>query len=244
MGPTLWSSDPDIFALANDEAMEYLGSLWGVPAYQANLGSHLDMLHETPLCMGMAWESENLYWVFNGKNGSIERVDFQDDHGPGFDDHDDGVIGRYVEGYVERVPDVPSHLVLDNSTGFLYIADTGNNAIKVLDTTSGVCGSDLSSMEWRVDHYQVDDADMWTLIDGSAAGLEQPSGLALVEDTLLVTDHATGFIYAFDLDGELIDWLDTERGADAVMGIEARSLDDIWFVDAAADKVFRLQPAE
>jgi hypothetical protein len=85
---------------------------------------------------------------------------------------------------------------------------------------------------------------MWTLIDGSAAGLEQPSGLALVEDTLLVTDHATGFIYAFDLDGELIDWLDTERGADAVMGIEARSLDDIWFVDAAADKVFRLQPTE
>jgi hypothetical protein len=133
---------------------------------------------------------------------------------------------------------------LDNSTGFLYIADTGNNAIKVLDTTSGVRGSDISSMEWRVDHYQVDDADMWTLIDGSAVGLEQPSGLALVEDTLLVTDHATGFIYAFDLDGELIDWLDTELGSDALMGIEARSLEDIWFVDAAADKVFRLQPTE
>jgi hypothetical protein len=239
MGPSLWTSDPEIFGESNPEAAAYLSNLWGMVA---DLGSHIDMLHETPLCMGMAWETDNVYWVFNGYHGAINRVDFQDDHGPGWDDHDDGIISRYVSGEVSRVPDVPSHLEMDPTTAFLYIADTGNNAIKVLDTTSGTRGGNLFSQEPRVDHFTMDDAAVWTLIDGSEHGMVQPSGLAIVEDTLLVTDHGTGVIHAFDLEGNPIDWVDTGLGEGALMGIIARSLDDIWVIDAKDDRVLRLQP--
>lgn len=239
MGPSLWSSDPDVFAVSNPEAVAFMSDLWGM---YTDLGSHLDMLHQTPLCMGMAWQTENLYWVFNGRTNSINRVDFQDDHGVGYDDHSDGLVGRYVVGEVSRVEDVPSHLVFDPDTAFLYIADTGNRSIRVLDTTTGERGLALPQMEPGTDHYSVNDALMWTLIDGDDHDIVQPSGLALVDETLFVTDHATGFIHAFDLEGNLIDWLDTGLGEGALMGIEARSTDDLWVVDARNDRILRLQP--
>jgi len=244
MGPSLWSSDPDIYGISNQEAIEYVAQLYGISEAMADLGSHLDMLHQAPLCMGIAWETENAYWVFNGLAGSIDRNDFNEDHGVGYDDHDDGLIRIYVEGEVSRVEDVPSHLVYDPASAFLYIADTGNNAIKVLDTTSGTEGLRRYGYENYESYYQWDDALMWTLIDGESFGIEQPSGLDLVEDTLLITDHATGIIHAFDLEGNQIDYLDTGLGEGALMGITARSLDDVWFVDAASDRVLRLQPAE
>jgi hypothetical protein len=239
MGPSLWSSDPDVFGESNPEAVEYWTSAYG---QYTDLGSHIDMLHESPLCMGIAWETDNVYWVFNGLENAIDRVDFQEDHGVGWDDHNDGIVSQYVEGDVSRVPDVPSHLEMDATTAFLYIADTGNNAIKVLDTTTGTRGGNLYSEEPRVDHHTMDDAMMWTLIEGSEHDMVQPSGLAIVEDTLLITDHGTGVIHAFDLEGNPIDWLDTGLGEGALMGIIARSLDDIWVVDAKDDRVLRLQP--
>jgi hypothetical protein len=239
MGPSLWSSDPDVFGESNPEAVEYWTSAYG---QYTDLGSHIDMLHESPLCMGIAWETDNVYWVFNGLENAIDRVDFQEDHGVGWDDHNDGIVSQYVEGDVSRVPDVPSHLEMDATTAFLYIADTGNNAIKVLDTTTGTRGGNLYSEEPRVDHHNMDDAMMWTLIEGSEHDMVQPSGLAIVEDTLLITDHGTGVIHAFDLEGNPIDWLDTGLGEGALMGIIARSLDDIWVVDAKDDRVLRLQP--
>ena len=71
--------------------------------------------------------------------------------------------------------------------------------------------------------------------------MSAPTGLTLVDDHILISDFETGRILAFDLDGQLVDWVDTGR-ADGIMGIEARGLDDIWFVDAAADELVRLQP--
>jgi len=238
MGPTLWSADPDIFGISNPDAISYLSNLYG---FYTDLGSHLDMLHHNPLCMGIAWETENVYWVFDGDDNSIVMNDFQEDHGVGYDDHGDGIIARYAIGEVKRIEDIPSHLVLDPDTGLLYIADTGNNRIAVMDITSGERGSQLQSWEGN-DHYEMDNADIWTLVDGAEQNMGAPSGIALVEDTLLVTDNATGNIFAFDLDGNRIDWLATELGAGALMGIDARSLDDIWIVDAVDDRVFRLQP--
>ena len=59
---------------------------------------------------------------------------------------------------------------------------------------------------------------------------------------LLVTDHDTGTVYGFDTSGKLLDWLDTGLGSGALMGITARSLEDVWMVDARRDEVLRLQP--
>src|SRR5262249_13195263 len=97
MGPTLWSGDLAIFAKVNQGS----GGLEG---------SHLDMLHDSPLCMGIAHESANIYWVFDGKNGHVARYDFQKDHGPGHTDHSDGIVRRYPEATLSRVADIPGHL--------------------------------------------------------------------------------------------------------------------------------------
>jgi len=237
MGPSLWSADLDLFGESNPDAVDYLSKLFG---FYADLGSHLDMLHESPLCMGIAWETENVYWVFDGSDGNIVRYDFADDHDLGYDDHSDGVVSRHVEIEVERVEDVPSHMEIDPATNLLYVADTGNNRILVVDTTAGEEGDRLQANEPGVDHHEMENSVFSTLIDGAEYGLGQPSGLALVDDYLLISDHATGNLFAFNLDGELVDWVAT--GLEGLMGIDARSIEDIWVVDSSSDKVLRIQP--
>ena len=239
MGPSLWSSDLEIFGESNQDAIAYLSDLHGM---YVDLGSHLDMLHESPLCMGIAHDYDNVYWVFDGYNESIYRYDFQEDHGPGMDDHEDGVMHRYAEGEVSYVPDVPSHMVLDPDSRLLYIADTGNNRIAVLDTETGDDGDNLIANEPGTTHLRVDDASIWTLVDGNEVGMEAPSGIDLIDGVLFVTDNATSEILAFDTDGEEIDRLKTSLESGSLMGIFARSLEDVWLVDAKADDVYRLQP--
>ena len=233
MGPALWSSDPDIFGHSNPEAIAEVGE---------DLGSHVDMLHESPDCMGIAWEEDNVYWVFDGFHRAIVRYDFRADHGPGYDDHSDGRIARYVEGEVERLSGVPSHLVLDPDARRLYIVDTGNNRIAVLETRSGERGEDLAVDEPGTEHYQVDGATLETLIDGDDADLRRPSGIALHEGVLYVTDQADGEILAFSEDGELLDWVDTEREGARLMGIEIDAAGNLWVVDADADELIRITP--
>jgi hypothetical protein len=239
MGPTLWSADPAIFGISNPEAIDFLTELFG---FYADLGSHLDMLHESPLCMGIAWDTENVYWVFDGTAGNIVRYDFAEDHGVGYDDHSDGIISRFVDTDVSRVEDVASHMVLDQDTGLLYTVDTGNNRITVLDTLSGEKGGRLSPVERGTDYHEWVGTDYSTLISGSdVEGMDLPSGIALVENLLLVTDNQTGSIFAFDLTGELIGTIDLERDEGGLMGIVARSLSDLWVVDALSNEVIRIQ---
>jgi hypothetical protein len=84
--------------------------------------------------------------------------------------------------------------------------------------------------------------DYSTLISGSdVEGMDLPSGIALVENLLLVTDNQTGSIFAFDLTGELIGTIELEREEGGLMGIVARSLSDIWVVDALSNEVIRIQ---
>ena len=240
MGPTLWSSDREIFGESNPEAVEYLSELWD---WYTDLGSHLDMLHESPLCMGIAHDYDNVYWVFDGFNESIYRYDFQEDHGPGYDDHSDGIMARYVEGDVGYEADVPSHMVLDQESRLLYIADTANNRIAILDTDSGERGESIERAEWPgTTHYAMDDGELWTFIEGADFGLEAPSGLAIVDGVMFVTDNETSEIVAFNMDAEEVDRLDTELPAGSLMGIEARTLTDLWLVDAIGNRVFNVQP--
>ncbi len=229
MGPTLWTSVLDIYGKTNPEAVEEL---------DYDLGSHIDMLHQTPLCMGIAWEVDNVYWVFDGSTGSIQRNDFVDDHGPGYDHHSDGIIAHYVRGEVARVEDVPSHLAYDAATGLLYIADTGNSRIAVLDTTTGTRGADLPVMEPGTTYYEMDGATLTTLVEGE---LVEPSGVDLFDDTLIVTDHATGIVWAFDLQGNELDRVDLGLG-EGLMGVEVVDREEIWLVHADDNELLRLTP--
>lgn len=225
MGPALWPADLDIFAMVGQEFP---------PGAQE--GSHLDMLHQSPQCMGIAHDVDNVYWAFDGKHSDIVRYDFQGDHGPGGGDHSDGVITRYVDATVTRVTNIPGHLELDHATGMLYVADTGAGRIMRLDTATGTNTGALPGDLDGATYTGVEGADYQLLVDG----LDQPSGLALHDGHLFVAEHGTGDVIAFDLDGNEVDRLATP--AKRIMGITFGPAGDLWYVDAGADELVRVDP--
>ncbi len=227
MGPALWPSDLDIFTMVGQAFPWVPGELEG---------SHLDMLHQSPLCMGIAHDVDNVYWVFDGLNGNIVRYDFQADHGPGGGDHSDGIITRYSDATLTRVENVPGHMEIDHATGMLYVADTGGGRIMRLDTATGTNTGSLPG-EWDGAEYTgMQGADYQLVVDG----LDEPSGLALHEGRLFVSEHGSGDIVAFDLDGTEIDRLATPSAN--IMGITIGPAGDLWYVDPVANEVVRVGP--
>ncbi|MFV8751132.1 hypothetical protein ACNOYE_11360 [Nannocystaceae bacterium ST9] len=225
MGPTLWSADLDVFAMVGQDFP---------PGAQE--GSHLDMLHQSPLCMGIAHEVDNVYWAFDGMHGNIVRYDFQQDHGPGGGDHSDGIITRYPDASVTRVENVVGHMEFDHASGMLYVADTGGGRIMRLDTATG---TDMGALpgEWDGATYTgVEGADYQVVVEG----LDEPAGLALHEGRLFVSEHGSGDIVAFDLEGVEIERLHTPAGN--IMGITIGPAGDLWYVDPVANEVVRVDP--
>lgn len=222
MGPTLWTGDSSIFNGQHE--------------------SHLDMLHNSPNAAGIAWEEDNTYWVFDGWNEALTRYAFHGDHDLGGTDHSDGELARYVEGEVSYSPDVPSHMVYDPASALLYVADSGNGRVAALDTTTGERDGTVGPNYDGTTQVDMRDASLVTLVGAGEFGMGEPSGIALVDDILFVTDISTGNILAFDLDGELVDWMDTGLGSGALMGIEADESGNLYVVDAVDDAVYRISP--
>jgi hypothetical protein len=223
IGPTLFSADPEVFAVATPDG----------------LGSHLDMLHSTRFCRGIAHVEANVYFVFNSDKQSLDKYDFHVDHGPGQDDHSDGEIWRYVRGSMLGVEGVASHLVFDPSDAQLYAADTGNQRIVRLDTTSGTEGKTFSGDEPAKRVY-VEDAALVEVVPPGT--LSQPSGIELHGDLLYVTDHATSRFYVFDKAGQLIRHLDTGLPPGSLAGLTFSPEGKIHFVDVLTGRVLRIDP--
>lgn len=222
IGPSLWTTDLNIHAQPSG----------------AN-GSHMDMLHATPYCMGIAHERDNIYWVFNGNVGSIDRYDFHDDHGPGADDHSDGEIYRYIPGEVVRVPNVPSHMEYHDADDHVYVVDTGNARVIKLDASSGNLGGPFTPVyEPLAGSGFMDGAVMTPVV---TTGLDQPSGLAIYDDTLYVSDHATGKFHAFDMQGNLLETLDSGLSAGSLAGIDVSPDGQLWFTDMKTGEVYKVE---
>jgi hypothetical protein len=221
MGPTLWTADPERFD----------GGWWG----------HFDMLHNSPDGVGIAWDSENSYWIFDGFHSSITRYKFGSDHGPGGENHSDGVVARYAEGSVKRVDGVPSHMELDRETGLLYIADTGNNRIAILDTSTGSRGASTAPNFDQSQQYKMDGAEISTLVSGEDINVTQPAGLALHDGMIFITDAASGNVLALDMEGQVIDWLETELTN--IRGLNFHESGDLFVVDGDG-RVLRIQAKE
>ncbi|WP_437821985.1 hypothetical protein [Sorangium sp. So ce1078] len=224
MGPSLFSSDLTIFAVATP----------------TGLGSHLDMLHSSSFCKGIAHEAGNVYWVFNGNDRALDRYDFAHDHGPGNDDHADGEIYRYVAGEVLGIDEAPSHIVYNAEDRHLYVADTGHKRLLKLDTASGTPGADFDGQEPVVARRHVDGA---TLVELVAPGtLEVPSGIEIHEGLVFVTDHATSRFHAFDMTGQLVRTLDTGLPAGSLAGFTFGPDGKIYFTDLLSSRVYRIDP--
>lgn len=226
MGPTLYSADLQIFGGMNEKT---------------GLGSHLDMLHSTSYCRGIAWAGEgNKYFAFNANNRAIDFYDFAADHGPGWDDHSDGRIRRYWNNQVRGVDGVMSHVAWNSDDQKLYVSDTGNKRLLVLDPSQGRETAPMQGME-PIAERNYWEAPVKVLTQGGV--LQAPSGIEASGGLAFVTDAQTSQIHAFSLEnGELVRSLDTHLPPGSLAGLNFGPDGKIYFVDRVGSRVFRIDP--
>jgi hypothetical protein len=230
MGPALWSADTAIYA-------RVFQNNWvnGLP-----LGSHYDMLHQSPFAMGIAHDSALAYWVNDGHNGNICLYDFVQHHGPGYDNHSAGKIYRYTDVPVSRVPNVPSHMVVDKKNQWLYFIDGGSKKLKRLKTNTGsntgVLSVPTTSNEPLAAYQKIEGA----LVEDLATYTTQPCGIDYFDDRLIVSDYTNGNIYLYNTAGA-ITLLDTiATGSAGLTGIKIGPDGKIWCVNRITNSVYRL----
>lgn len=233
MGPSLWSGDTNIFArvFQNNWLNNY------------PLGSHLDMLHQSPYAMGIASDSANGFWVFDGHNGDLCRYDFNVDHGPGHDDHSDGKIRRYIDILLERTINVPGHMAKDKATGWLYIADNGNNRVIRVNTLTGTLGADLAPASTGYEtlaEYKAVTGAVHQTVDSFAT---RPCGIDVYNGRLIIGDHDNGNIRIYDITGANPVYLGMiATGQSGIEGVKIGPDGKIWFVNNTQNTVVRINP--
>jgi hypothetical protein len=230
MGPSLWLSDTSVFA-------RVFQNNW-VSGYP--LGSHIDMLHQSPFAMGIAHDSLKAYWVMDGYNGNICKYDYVTDHSPGYEDHSAGKIWRYIDVPVTRVAGVPSHMILDKNSGWLYYIDGISKQIRRMDTNTGSVTGTLATPStapealagyWKVENAVVE------ILDTLAT---QPSGIDYYNGRLIVSDYTTGDIYLYNTSGPFTLMGTIPTGQPGMMGVKVGPDGHIWAVNHTQNKVYRL----
>ncbi|MEO8067071.1 MAG: choice-of-anchor J domain-containing protein [Flavobacteriales bacterium] len=230
MGPGLWSGDLDIFATV-------FQNNWvnGFP-----LGSHRDMLHQSPFAMGIASDSAKVYWVMDGHFGNIVRYDFVEDHGPGYDDHSAGKIWRYTDVPVARVANIPSHMVVDHENRWLYYIDGVSKQIRRLDMNTGTETGNLTAPNETLAAYKKVEGATVEVVDSWASG--QPCGIAYTDGRLIVSDNTSGDIKLYDVSGVPALMGTITTGQPGIMGLAIGPDARIWFANYAGNKVVRIDP--
>ena len=222
-GPTLWSSDMDIYAEPS-----------------GGNGSHLDMLHQSPFAMGITAWRDNAFFVFCNYHGYVHMYDFVKDHGPGNDDHADGRVWEYLDFDIEMInDDLPSHLVFDKASNYLYTIDAGNGRIIRMDPESGeVTGTFPHPNEPLAEANEIENTDWVEIV---SEGLIEPVGIDVIEDFMLVSDHATGEIIIYDISSvPAVELKRIQTGRTGLMGIKIGPDGMIWFVDQGEDELVRM----
>lgn len=214
------------------------------------LGSHIYMNHQTPNAMGIAFDNNRVYWVFDGSQGNILKVDFVTDHGPGNGGPPTGAQGhpgvklwRYTGVTVTRVPGVPSHLVVDKANSWLYFTTGAGKTLKRLKTTSGtnagslmstICNGEVISGYTNMTGATVETIETFTT---------QPVGMDYYNNRLVVS-HTNGDITIYNTSGTSPVKLGTvSTGQSGMRGIKIGTDGKIWFVNATANTVVRMAPA-
>jgi len=105
-----------------------------------------------------------------------------------------------------------------------------------LDTATGTETGPLPNNWDGATYTGVEGADFQVLVEG----LGEPSGLALHDGHIFVSEHATGDIIAFDLTGAEVDRMSTP--AARIMGITIGPAGDLWYADAERNEVVRVDP--
>ncbi len=233
MGPALWTGDTAIFA-------RVFQNNW-VSGYP--LGSHYDMLHQSPFAMGIAHDSAMAYWVNDGHFGNIVLYDYVQHHGPGYDNHSAGKIWRYTDVLVTRTPNVPSHMILDKTNGWLYFVDGGPKKIKRMNVNSGVLSGNLTvpstSQEPLAGYKRV----LGAVVEELDTFATQPCGIDYHNNRLIVSDNTTGDIYLYNTLGTFSLMGTISTGMPGLMGVKIGPDSKIWCVNYTNNAVYRLDIA-
>ena len=252
--PRTWASCGDNDNGQNSEGSDGTANLFVGPSLFAadltvygkrtptGLGSHLDMLHESPLCRGIAHVADNVYWVFNAYDRALDKYDFGKDHGPGNDDHSDGSVFRFAKGEVKGADDAtPSHVFFDASDNFLYVADTGNERIVRLDTATAQKSGPISRiLEPLREHGVMKGAALEVIVEPGT--VTKPSGVEVKNDLVYVTDAATSTFHVFDKSGKPLRTLATDLPPDSLAGFAFGPDGKIYFVDRVTGRILRIDP--
>jgi hypothetical protein len=225
-GPVLWPSDTSIYARVNQNG--------------PGLGSHLDMIHQSPFGVGIASEGENVYWIFDGYHNSIVKYDFVNPHSAGGEYHSDGKVWRHSDVAVSRVSGLSSHMEFDPSSGWLYIADTGNQRIIRMDPNSGQIAGNLTPYGESLAGYWNMSGSVWNVV--ADTGLVQPTGLDIYQGRLLISDYSNGDIIVYDITQDpIIELGRIETGiSNQIMGLKVGPEGEIWFVCHNAHELYQL----
>lgn len=224
-GPALWSSDMNVYAEPS-----------------GGNGSHLDMLHASPECQGIAAEKDNVFWVFDGFTNDIVRYDFAEDHGPGSSFHGDAIIRRYSDDVVTKDPNdqIVSHLVLDANAQWLYVVDHGNGRVIRIDITTG---SDQGGTPNYANPEPVVEYTEYTgyVQESVLTGLLKPAGIDVIDDRMIISEFETGEIIIYDI--STLPATELKRistGFSSVQGIKIGPDGLIWFVDQNTNGVYKV----
>lgn len=231
MGPALWSADTNIFARVFQNNWQ-----GGFP-----LGSHLSMLHQSPFAMGIAHDTDRVYWVFDGWNSNLCKYDFSNHHSPGYDDHSAGKIYRYIDVSLTRVPNVPSHLVMDKRSKWLYIINGGPKQLMRVNTLTGTLGPNLNvpvtAGELLTVYRSTSGATKQTL----ATYTFQPSGIDYANNRLIVGNFDNGDIYIYNTAATTPSLMGTiATGQQGLTGLKFGTDGKIWCTNATQNTLLRL----
>jgi DNA-binding beta-propeller fold protein YncE len=224
MGPVVWDANYDLFDSGDD--------------------SHLDMLHNSPNAVGIAWEAENIYWVVDGAHRSLTRYDFSTLHERGGVDHRSGTVLRYAEGMITHTRGISNHAEWDGENGVLYVCDPGTNRVLRFSPEGATMGSTIVPNYDGTRQRRMNGGTLETFIDGSMNELRKPCGLARVGEHFYVTDAETSRITAFDRAGRRVDWLDlaSEVPAGGLQGLTLDARGYIYVVDTVGSRVLEIAP--
>ena len=229
-GPTLWPSDLSIYGVV------------GNPPTSNYNGSHLDMVHQSPYGKGIAWESDNIFWIMDGYDQTVKRYDFHGDHGPGQDDHSDGVVRVYNDVSFTKDFSAPSHCVIDENKQWLYGCNTGDNKIFRLDITTGLYNKNLTKInnEPLAEYSEYLNATVEEVI---TSGLDKPIGIDILGNQLVVTNNGSGEIIIYDIDDNFseIGRITPDYTNPDLMGVKVGLDGQIYFVDYQNKKVVRIE---
>ena len=181
-----------------------------------------------------------MYWLFDGFHNAICKYDFATPHQHGGDNHSDGRVYRHSDVIVERVPGLSSHMEIDPVSGWLYIADTGNERILRMDPNSGEFEQNLTPYGEALQAYWSMSETDWNIV--ADTDLIYPTGLDIYGNRLLISDFDNGDIIIYDISQDSVVELGRiETGlSNEIMGLKVSPDGAIWYVCSNANELYQI----